>query len=176
MQKLFLFLNGHTEKKKKSLRIAARRRILPQLYRPIIHNATTAQGLVNGRRGQKPLFIDSKPTVSRSLSRRSALLALGNYETKHLIQGGRRDRHTMHLGLQKIAACTVGALLFLFFAVGAKAEDGKPWPSVQSNPLVIELYTSQGCSSCPPADLMLDQLSDIPGVLGLAFQIGRAHV
>ena len=77
----------------------------------------------------------------------------------------------MHLGLQKIAACTVGALLFLFFAVGAKAEDGKPWPSVQSNPLVIELYTSQGCSSCPPADLMLDQISYIPGVLGLAFHV-----
>lgn len=76
----------------------------------------------------------------------------------------------MHLGLQKIAACTFGALFILFAGV-TRAEDGEPWPSVQSNPLVIELYTSQGCSSCPPADRVLDQLSDIPGVLGLAFHV-----
>ena len=52
-----------------------------------------------------------------------------------------------------------------------KAEGGKPWTSVQTNPLVIELFTSQGCSSCPPADVVLDQIADIPGVLGLAFHV-----
>lgn len=63
------------------------------------------------------------------------------------------------------------AALMLVLSSVAKADDGEPWPAVQSNPLVIELYTSQGCSSCPPADQILHQLADIPGVLGLAFHV-----
>ncbi|MDA8602932.1 DUF1223 domain-containing protein [Alphaproteobacteria bacterium] len=76
----------------------------------------------------------------------------------------------MHLRLQHIAKWAFGALM-LAFAGGAHAEGGKPWTSVQTNPLVIELFTSQGCSSCPPADIVLDQIADIPGVLGLAFHV-----
>lgn len=75
----------------------------------------------------------------------------------------------MHLWLQKIG---VGfAALLMVLGATARADDAAPWPSVQTNPLVIELYTSQGCSSCPPADEVLDELADIPGVLGLAFHV-----
>ena len=76
----------------------------------------------------------------------------------------------MHLRLQHIAMRAFGALM-LALASAAQADDAKPWASVQTNPLVIELFTSQGCSSCPPADLVLDQLADIPGVLGLAYHV-----
>ena len=38
-------------------------------------------------------------------------------------------------------------------------------------PTVVELYTSEGCSSCPPADRWLSQLKDKPGVLALAFHV-----
>jgi len=38
-------------------------------------------------------------------------------------------------------------------------------------PLVVELFTAQGCSSCPPADAYLGQLSERPGVLALAFHV-----
>lgn len=38
-------------------------------------------------------------------------------------------------------------------------------------PLVVELYTSQGCSSCPPADRWLSSLSGRPGVLPLSFHV-----
>lgn len=40
-----------------------------------------------------------------------------------------------------------------------------------SRPLVLELFTAQGCSSCPPADAYLGQLSQRPDVLALAFHV-----
>lgn len=36
---------------------------------------------------------------------------------------------------------------------------------------VVELYTSQGCSSCPPADAWLSRLQGRPGVVPLAFHV-----
>ena len=43
--------------------------------------------------------------------------------------------------------------------------------SAQSRPLVVELFTSQGCSSCPPAEASLGQLSARPDVVALAFHV-----
>jgi hypothetical protein len=40
-----------------------------------------------------------------------------------------------------------------------------------SGPVVVELFTSQGCSSCPPADAYLGELAKKPGVIALGFHI-----
>jgi hypothetical protein len=36
---------------------------------------------------------------------------------------------------------------------------------------VVELFTSQGCNSCPPADAYMRELVKTPGVLGLSFNV-----
>jgi hypothetical protein len=38
-------------------------------------------------------------------------------------------------------------------------------------PVVVELYTSQGCSSCPPADRVLGELAERDDVIALAFHV-----
>ncbi len=41
----------------------------------------------------------------------------------------------------------------------------------ESNPVVVELYTSQGCSSCPPADALMHKLAEQEDVIGLALHV-----
>lgn len=42
---------------------------------------------------------------------------------------------------------------------------------VPARPVVVELFTSQGCSSCPPADSLLTELATRPDILALAFHV-----
>jgi len=44
-------------------------------------------------------------------------------------------------------------------------------PFAAAGPTVIELYTSQGCSSCPPADEMLAELAKKDDILALSLHV-----
>ncbi|MEQ6202755.1 DUF1223 domain-containing protein [Sulfitobacter sp. HNIBRBA2951] len=43
--------------------------------------------------------------------------------------------------------------------------------AAEQRPVVVELYTSQGCSSCPPADAILSELSGRSDVIALALHV-----
>ena len=44
-------------------------------------------------------------------------------------------------------------------------------PPARAERAVVELYTSQGCNSCPPADALLSELARQPGILALSFHV-----
>jgi hypothetical protein len=69
--------------------------------------------------------------------------------------------------LRPIGACAVAALGFIVAALPGLAQ---PSPAAQGN-AVIELFTSQGCSSCPPADKLLAELAERPGVIALSYSV-----
>ena len=63
--------------------------------------------------------------------------------------------------------------LMLFLPNGSSG--GAVLPAGPQGPVVVELFTSQGCSSCPPADRLLSRLAQDPKLAGrvipLAFHV-----
>lgn len=69
----------------------------------------------------------------------------------------------MRQALLRIASAALVSATFAI-AGGSTAIAGK-------GPVVVELYTSQGCHSCPPADAYLGKLAKREGVIALSFHI-----
>lgn len=67
--------------------------------------------------------------------------------------------------MKHIAAILLSALMLSAPLGGAAAEQAP------GRLVVVELYTSQGCSSCPPADALLGALAGREGILALSFHV-----
>jgi hypothetical protein len=60
--------------------------------------------------------------------------------------------------------------LIVILSPAAQAGAADPVPTGAS-PVVVELFTSQGCSSCPPADALLAEIAGRPDVIALSLHV-----
>ncbi|HXC13830.1 MAG TPA: DUF1223 domain-containing protein [Stellaceae bacterium] len=60
--------------------------------------------------------------------------------------------------------------LALFVTLGL-TQAATPVTAAERPTVVVELFTSEGCSSCPPADALLAQLATRPDMLALSFHV-----
>jgi hypothetical protein len=73
--------------------------------------------------------------------------------------------------MTRLVSAVLGIIVIAGLAAGVRAADPAGRTPAVHPPIVVELFTSQGCSSCPPAEAFLTDLASREGVIALEFHI-----
>lgn len=119
-------------------------------------------------------FGHSSTPTGRSISSAMAPLSLPGSEEKQ----GKLAMMSKLFQSPLLLAGGVGVAAFLlFFNIGRTNVSAVPRdPGEKARVVVVELFTSEGCSSCPPADALLKELSEQQKVDGAQVVALEEHV
>jgi hypothetical protein len=98
-----------------------------------------------------------------------------------------QDIHMSRGGSARSLVCAglfFGLLLLQMFPQSAPAADARGLPtegrtadpSSTAHPILVELFTSEGCSSCPPADALLQKMDTYAPIAGAEMIVLSEHV
>src|SRR5258708_38765696 len=75
-----------------------------------------------------------------------------------------------------VAICVLTTMFSFRFIHAESVPQGPSHDGTPRSPVLVELFTSEGCSSCPPADALLERLDRSRQVSGADLIVFREHV